>query len=461
MPLYRGSALSESFQRVFNASVNAAWLRVLLSAVFGIGFFAFPVSFQGRTTVLFDVLVKRVIEAAPRGVALYCFALIAFGAGSTLASRLRNGSASRATGRSNTWVVLRLVGLVLAVAMLFRVGPDFLLAPKIANLMWNTLVFSVGVIIPIGAVFLNLFVSYGCLEFVGVFMRPLMRPLFRLPGRSALDDLTSWLGSYSVGLYLTRKLFLQGYYTRRETYTIVTCFSTVSIGFVGVVAATLDLLQLFPVIFVTYFFVIYLLTFLLVRMWPIRSVPDTYWQEGRPEPELRLSVRELGPAAWQAALTRARSAPGFTVTIREGFLEGLKLTTSILGTILAVGTLALVLAEYTPIFRFLSAPLAPVLRGLGLPDAEMIAPATLAGIAEMYIPALLVKDAATPARFFIAVLSISQLIFFSSVGPMILDMFQEIPVRLGELVALFFLRTALLIPILAGVTHLLVLAGMV
>jgi nucleoside recognition membrane protein YjiH len=92
------------------------------------------------------------------------------------------------------------------------------------------------------------------------------------------------------------------------------------------------------------------------------------------------------------------------------------------------------------------------LDSLGLPDAEIIAPATLVGITEMFIPALLVHDAAMPARYFIAVLSISQLIFFSAVGPMMLDMFREIPVRARELVALFLLRTAILIPFLAAVT---------
>jgi nucleoside recognition membrane protein YjiH len=77
----------------------------------------------------------------------------------------------------------------------------------------------------------------------------------------------------------------------------------------------------------------------------------------------------------------------------------------------------------------------------------------------MYIPVLLARDAALPARFFIAVLSISQLIFFSAVGPMIIDMFREIPIRARELVALFLMRTAILIPVIAAVTAILSWAG--
>jgi nucleoside recognition membrane protein YjiH len=94
------------------------------------------------------------------------------------------------------------------------------------------------------------------------------------------------------------------------------------------------------------------------------------------------------------------------------------------------------LAKETPVFTLLGRPLVPVLEILGLPDAQTIAPATLVGITEMYIPALLVQQAPIPARFFIAVLSVSQLIFFSAVGPMMIDMFRGIPVRARDLVCL-------------------------
>jgi nucleoside recognition membrane protein YjiH len=53
------------------------------------------------------------------------------------------------------------------------------------------------------------------------------------------------------------------------------------------------------------------------------------------------------------------------------------------------------------------------------------------------------------------VLSISQLIFFSSVAPMMLDMFRDLPITLGHLVALFAIRTALLVPIIAALTWIL------
>ncbi|MGD8700353.1 MAG: YjiH family protein, partial [Gemmatimonadales bacterium] len=388
---------------------------------------------------------------------------------STSGAKSGNGSPSGASRGKNRLshfqttgplAALRWLGVPLAIAYFFRVGPDALLQPAVADLMWDTLVFSVGVIIPIGAVFLLLFVRYGFLEFVGVLMRPVMRPAFRLPGRSALDSLTSWVGSYSVGLYLTRQLFREGYYNRREAYTIVTCFSTVSIGFVAVVVQTLELLHLFAVIFIIYFFTVYLLTAILARTWPIARVPEDYFGEPKREPVSVERGRRLWGAAWRRAVTQAEGSAGVLRTVRDGLTDGVLLASTILGSILTVGTAALLLAQGTPIFEWLGAPIVPLLSLLGIPDAEIVGPAVLVGITEMYIPALLVTDAELTARFFVALLSITQLIFFSSLAPMVLDMFQEVPVRAWELIVLFLIRTAILVPLLAGVTALVAWAGL-
>jgi len=174
----------------------------------------FPSWSGDRFTVPFDVVVQWIVGGAPGLVGLYCLVLIAFGA-----------KASVATYRDTPFLTaVRVLAVPLALLYLFDVGPIVLLQPAVRDLMWLTLVFSVGVIVPIGAALLVLFVQYGVLDFIGTLMRPIMRPLFRLPGRSALDSLTSWVGSYSVGLYLTRKLMEDGFYSRREAYTISPVF---------------------------------------------------------------------------------------------------------------------------------------------------------------------------------------------------------------------------------------------
>lgn len=93
----------------------------------------------------------------------------------------------------------------------------------------------------------------------------------------------------------------------------------------------------------------------------------------------------------------------------------------------------------------------PLIMLLGIPDAHLVAPASLVGIAEMFLPALFVVEAAVEAKFFIAVLSLSQVLFFSAVIPLLMEV--DVPVTLKDMLILFVLRTLIAMPIIAVITH--------
>ncbi|PSP57115.1 transporter gate domain protein [Halobacteriales archaeon QS_1_67_19] len=438
--------------------------KFVVAFTIGAFFFLLPVPWEGELTVPFDIVVSYVTETFPDAVGVYALAIIVAGAGLTTLSKIGYETLGpfdlEYYDSSNVFWALRVAGALLAPVMFLRAGPDWLWAPGVGGFMWTTLVYSVGVIIPIGAVFITIFVELGGLEFVGTLARPVMKPLFKVPGRAALDSLASWVGSYSVGLYVTRNVFERGGYNKREVFTIATCFSTVSIGFVGVVAATLDMLALFPVIFAAYFVCVVICGAILVRLPPISTTEPEYIAEPDPELPFSGSPTDYVRLALSEAVREAEEGESFYEAAKRGFVDGLKLTSLILGTILAVGLAAVLLSQYTPTFQILGEPIAPVLRALGLPSAETIAPAVIVGITEMYVPVLLAAEAATKAKFFIAVLSVSQLIFFSSVGPMIMDMFSDVPIRFRDLVALFVMRTVILVPLIAGLTHLVAALGL-
>ncbi|EMA53180.1 YjiH family protein [Halococcus salifodinae] len=440
--------------------------KFVVAFAVGAVFFLVPVPWQGEITVPFDIVVSTITTSFPDAVGVYALAIIVAGGVLTTAAELdaRNALSLDADlsyfESSVAFWALRVLGAVLAPVMFFKLGPDWLHTPATGGFMWGTLIYSVGVIIPIGAIFITIFVELGGLEFVGTLARPVMNPLFKLPGRAALDSLASWVGSYSVGLYVTRNVFDRGGYNKREVFIISTCFSTVSIGFVGVVAATLDMLALFPVIFLAYFVCVVICAAILVRVPPISTVPEEYIAEPDPEVPFVGSPPEYLRFALSEAVGKAKEGETFAQAAWRGFVDGLKLTSLILGTILAVGLAAVLLSAYTPTFDILGAPLVPVIELLGLPNAETVAPATIVGITEMYVPVLLIQDAAPMARFFIAVLAVSQLIFFSSVGPMTMDMFSDVPVRFRDLVTLFVMRTVILVPLIAGMTHLVAALGL-
>lgn len=434
-------------------------VKFILAFAIGAVFFLVPVPWQGELTVPFDIAVSTITESVPDAVGVYALSIIAAGGVLTTVAELDSyGVVSLDTDLSSfessvAFWALRVLGALLAPVMFFGLGPDWVHTSTTGGFMWKELVYSVGVIIPIGAVFITIFVELGGLEFIGTLARPVMQPLFKLPGRAALDSLASWVGSYSVGLYVTRNVFDRGGYNKQEVFIISTCFSTVSIGFVGVVAATLDMLALFPVIFFAYFVCVLICAAILVRVPPISTVPEEYITEPDPEVPFEGTGREYLRFALSEAVGKAKRGETFAQASWRGFVDGLKLTSLVLGTILAVGLAAVLLSAYTPTFDILGAPLVPVINALGLPNAETVAPATIVGITEMYAPVLLVTESAPMARFFVAVLAVSQLIFFSSVGPMTMDMFSDVPVRFRDLVTLFVLRTVILVPLIAGMTH--------
>lgn len=70
------------------------------------------------------------------------------------------------------------------------------------------------------------------MEFIGVFMEPVMRPFFKTPGRSAVDAVASFVGSYSLALLITNRVYMEDTYTKKEAAIIATGFSTVSATFI-------------------------------------------------------------------------------------------------------------------------------------------------------------------------------------------------------------------------------------
>lgn len=129
------------------------------------------------------------------------------------------------------------------------------------------------------------------------------------------------------------------------------------------------------------------------------------------------------------------------------------MTMGILPSILSVGLLGLVLAKFTPIFDVLGYIFYPFVKLLQIPEAMLTSKAAALGIAEMFLPALLVKDAPMVTKFIIGVTSISSILFFSASIPCIMS--TEIPLKLSDVVIIWFERTLLTIIIVTPIAFLL------
>ncbi len=413
-----------------------------------IGAFTFfiPVTINGTSTIPLDHMVTFVEETVPSLVPFYILIVIIFGAVYPFINRTWNKDSVN-MGLS----FFKIIGMIVAFMIVFDFGPKWLFNPDMGPFLFNSLVTSVGILVPIGAVFLALLVGYGFLEFIGVIVQPIMRPVWKTPGRSAIDAVASFVGSYSIGLLITNKVFKEGKYTIKEATIIATGFSTVSATFMIVVAKTLGLMEIWNIYFWVTLLVTFLVTAITVRIWPLNKVSEEYYN-GKGSPEEKVAGSRF-KAAWEQGMSAAdNSLPVFKniwVNLKDGFI----MAAAILPSILSVGLLGLVLATYTPVFDILGYIFYPFTWLVQLPEPLLAAKASAVEIAEMFLPALLVTGASLVTKFVIGVLSVSAIIFFSALVPCILS--TDIPVSIPKLIVIWIERTILTIIIVTPIAYLL------
>jgi nucleoside recognition membrane protein YjiH len=158
---------------------------------------------------------------------------------------------------------------------------------------------------------------------------------------------------------------------------------------------------------------------------------------------LKTEVREnlLKSAINEGITTAAKSKP-LLINIKDAYTgEGLKMATAVMSSILSVGLLGIMLATFTPIFDYVAYIFYPFTLLLRIPEPMLAARATGLGIAEMFLPALLVIEAPLVTKFIVAVMSVSSVLFFSASIPCILS--TDIPLSVKDIIIIWFERAVI------------------
>ncbi len=219
-------------------------LMFLVPSLIGILLFMTPVVYDGNVTIPVAVLAKLV----QRVFADYLVAMVSAVITTTMlmtviawlfkpAILVRRPFLNSLFNVSPFWACVRVLGGIFVLLTFFQVGPEVLYSGATGGLVLNDLLPVLFSVFLFAGLLLPLLLDFGLLEFVGTMMTRIMRPVFRLPGRSAVDCSASWLGDGSVGILLTSKQYEGKFYTQREAAVIGTTFSAVSITFCLVVIA--------------------------------------------------------------------------------------------------------------------------------------------------------------------------------------------------------------------------------
>ncbi|VEH72650.1 YjiH family protein [Corynebacterium segmentosum] len=423
------------------------WKLFVYSAIGAFVFF-FPVTYKEKNSILLDHMVTIVRDSIPAVVPWLIFALAVYGT-----VRSFSTGAFRQSALQAVFAVLNIAGAVISFLMVIDALPWVLGDEDLVPFLWNSIATPVGLIVPIGGTFLAFLIGFGLLEFVGVLMQPIMRPLWKTPGRSAIDAVASFVGSYSLGILVTDRVYQKGGYTGREAAVIATGFSTVSAAFMVIVAKQLDLMNIWGTYFAVTLLVTFLVTAITVRIPPLRTIPDEYCAGVEPDPEKPVEGSRF-KNAWREAMLALQRAPSLPQAIWDNLRDGVRMAAAIVPSIMSVGLIGLLLARFTPIFEWIGYLFYPFAWIVQLPEPELGGKAAAMGIAEMFLPATAVAGSDSMVlKFVIGVVAVSAIIFFSALVPCILA--TKIPVKLSHLVIIWFERVALTIVIATPIAHLL------
>ncbi len=433
--------------------------KFIIPSLLGIALFLLPIPYKGQTTVMLGHINGIVKNHLTEGTLIYgAIASMATIVMSIIGSLLKPSFIMENKVLKSTFVtsplslLVRVAGAIMYMMVYFQVGPELLIGENTGGLVVNDFIGSLFVTFTVGNLILPFLLDFGLLEFLGNLAKPVMRKLFNVPGRSAVDAIASFVGDGTLGILVTDEQHAQGYYTKREATLIATCFSVVGIAFTAFVAGELGFSSRFPLFYGTIVFTSFAVALIMSRLPIITKYPDEYMEgvgKQLKEDDRKISVDE----AFDIAVDKAQGADigAFTKMLPSIF----NIHMTFIPVIVFVGTCGLMVAEATPIFSIIASPLVPVFEFLNIPDAKLVAEASLVGFTDMYLPTIFIKGSEHEiSRFIVGTLSFTQLIFMAETGSILLK--TKMNFNFLEVLGFFLARTAISLPIIIIIAKLFV-----
>lgn len=435
-------------------------LIFLIPSLLGVLLFLTPIVYEEKVTIGLGVMADALKAAVSDQLPAIATALLLLSAvlglfGSLLKPRwlTERRALNDLFVLPSLWLALRVLGGLFAAMTFWQFGPEWVWNANTGGVVLKDLAPVLITFFLVAGLILPLLTDYGLMEFIGTIVRNVFRKIFGLPGRSAIDAIASWLGSGTVGVLITAQQYHKGFYSAREAAVIATNFSIASIAFSLLITSFMKLDHLF----VPFYLTVVVAGLAAAIITP--RIPPLSWKKDEYVAGVGKQIKEDVPAGtsllrWglAQAVQRANANPAPAQMVKIGVHNVVDIWLGLLPLVMAIGTVSLAIAEFTPIFNWLSAPIVPLLELLQLPEATKAAPAMLVGFADMFLPAVLGKGIESElTRFVVACVSLTQLIYMSEVGVLIIK--AKLPLNLLELFVIFIIRTLITLPIIALMAH--------
>ena len=443
-------------------------MNFLIPSIIGIIIFMIPVKFDGEWTIIVKIFADFIAKTIGDYLPALCTIIITISfVMSVLASFnvkfiKENKLLDQTFSVTPVWLVLRILGFIVVWMVVLKdklnLGPffDMIVADESATFILNDLLTSLVIIFVIASMLLPLLLDFGLLEFIGAIFTKIMRPVFLIPGRAAVDCITSWIGDGTLGVMLTANQYESGYYSAKEAAIISTNFSAVSITFSLIVLSQVDMVDYFGVYYLLVCLVGIVCAIIVPRIPPLSLKKDDYVVDSNHSNEdLSENYSSSVQYGLDLAIKRAESHKGIGEFLKNGIENAFGMWFSVMPIVMIIGTASLVLANNTQVFEILGKPFLPLLNFLKVPESLAASKTMIVGFSDMFTPSIIAASTiqSQMTKFIVATISVTQLIYLSEVGGLILA--SSIPVNLFELFAIFIERTIISLLIVAPIAHLL------
>ncbi|SBT15610.1 YjiH family protein [Vibrio celticus] len=308
----------------------------------------------------------------------------------------------------------------------------------------------------ISALLLPLLTHFGLADFTGVLISKLFIKAFNLPGRAAIDALTSWVSASSVGVIMTASQYRNGGYSKREAAIVATNFSIVSITFAYVILKFVHMESHFIAWYGCVLTCGIVCAIIISRLPPLRLIDNTLITGELKNPDdNHIDYQDsLLRTAAEHGMKRAEKAGSIQTMLIDALYFVIDTTITVIPAMMVFGGLGLSLIEFTGILNIVSTPLVPYLELLGIPEASAAAAAICSGFIDILMPVILGSSIESEvARFVIAGVAVNQLVFMNEIAVLMLK--AKIGLSIPKIAALWLLRVLISIPLMALCAHML------
>jgi len=424
----------KEFKNESRINNKLAIIKSFIYSGIGILIFFIPISINNETHLLINHLYKFIKHSLGSFVNLYLIIITISGSIRPLITKVHNESRIK-----KLYYIIRSCSIIIVIMAVYKLGPDFLYKEDIIPYIYEIII-QASILIPLTSIFMFFLTDYGLLEFIAVYTKNLMKLIFNTNGKSIVNMLIYIVGGYYSGFIMTNKLFKQGKFTQKEACIISTGFCLMPIHYLITLLDELKLKDYLSTYLIITILISLSVTIITSKIWPLNTKKSVYMKDKKTK-EKGAKKKKFKNAIKEATKVSSNSQ-SIIKNMASGLEESLIISMNFIPNFVIFVFIGYIIYKFTFLLDILSLFFYPINLILKIPDHIILSKASLNSIVDVFlIPQEISGVTSIFTRYIIGAISVSSMISFSSIIPLVFS--SDIPINLKELLIIWLQRVIL------------------